>query len=683
MAGALLQDQPEIERPVQLRSLKAAFRALSRPWLKSQTVQPLSALPWIVLSFGLILTGLVCENQRHAAQLEHDRATRLLSGEVNDAIKDRLRTNQALLDAVVGLFQASTSVTRDEFRRFYDSLNLRDSNLDGIQGVGYAAVVPGNNVAAFEQRIRSEGQPDFRVKPSGQRALTTAIVYLQPNDWRNQRAKGYDMYSQETRRAAMAEAATTGESTVSGPVRLLQETNTKPQVGLLLYTPIYQNGKTSFDSSEARLRSLQGWAYSPLRMGDLINSALRDIHNPLLLGSQIAIYDGSQIDPKALMFSTEGLREPSSLVSAVWSDLTFANRSWLIGVAINDSRLSRDGWSWAVVMTLFLGGSVAMTSALVTRLLVNAHVSVRDALVKETKAAEEQALATTVFETVSVAIVVTDTNGIILRSNPAFTQLSGYSAIEVSGQKTNLLRSGRHDDSFYREMWQSIIEKGHWSGEVWNRHASGQIRRHELSITAVRDRNNQPLNYLALWRDITDRYDHEERMRHLATHDQLTGLPNRTLLMDRLKTALALAKRQGQRVGLFFIDLDGFKPVNDRFGHAVGDQLLRSVADRLRSRLRESDMLCRHGGDEFVLLVPEVPALEQLLQVALKMQGWVSEPYPDLPEGVALSCSIGLAIWPDHASSAEDLLVVADKTMYRAKGQGGARIEVASSLVTP
>lgn len=642
------------------------------PWLTSKRTS-LKLLPWAVLTISLATTVLFCENQRHFTQLERERAERTLAGDVIDAIKAKLTTNQAILDAVAGLFQASNAVTRAEFTAFYDSLNLRNNNLNGIQGVGYAALIPNNDIKAFEQQIRADGQPGFTVKPPGKRAITTAIVFLQPNDWRNQRAKGFDMYSEATRRAAMADAVATGETTLSGPVRLLQETKTKPQVGLLLYTPVYNQPHQLFGSEQERFKALRGWSYSPLRMNDLINSALASVNNQRKHNAQLVIYDGEQAKSESLLYRTPGFEHPQG----TWSDLTFANRTWLVGVQLGESQLEASGLSRALLVTLLFGVSLSATAALLTRMLVNNHLALREALVNEKNAALELALANTVFETSPVGIVVTDTEGMIVRINPAFTQLSGYSAIEASGHKTNLLKSGRHDASFYRDLWETIIEKGHWGGEIWNRHANGQIRRHELSITAVRNGNNQTINYLGLLRDVTDRYDQEERMRHMATHDQLTGLPNRALLMDRLSHALATGRRQNRRVGLLFIDLNGFKPVNDRFGHAVGDQLLQAVADRLQARLRESDTLCRHGGDEFVLLVPDAPAMELLMTVAHKLQKWLQEPYPHLPEEIAISGSIGIARWPDHGSNAEALLIAADNAMYVAKEAGGDYIAVA------
>lgn len=628
---------------------------------------------------GLLTTALFCNSERHYKQLEHERIERTLAADITEVIEARLGTDIAMLDATVGLFNASERVTRDEFSRFARSLISHSPNLKGIQGVGFAAVVPGNDVRAFETEIRRDGQPDFRIRPPGPRPLTTAIVYLQPDDWRNQRAIGFDMHSETVRRSAMQLAASTGEPALSGPVRLVQEINVLPQAGTLLYLPIYANPNDRFQSPQDRLRRLRGWAYSPLRMGDLINSALADVNNPDKIGTGVLIYDGNQPRRDRLLFDNLGLDGSARLTHPTWLKVMVAKRTWLIGIQIDHRRVSPGGWSKELLLMALLGFSLSGLMALITLRLVKNHLRLRAALAGEQAAASERALASVVFDNSPVGIVVTDPDGIIIRVNQAFTRISGYALQECRGLKSNLLKSGRQDVDFYREMWAAIIQKGHWAGEIWNRHRTGQIRRHDLTITAVLDSKEQIVNFVGLLRDVTERHTQQEEMRHLATHDQLTGLANRTLLMEALNRSLALAARQGRRVGLLFLDLDGFKPVNDHFGHGTGDCLLQAVANRLLSSIRKSDTLCRQGGDEFVLLVPEVEDLAQLVSLAEKLLLSLQEPYPDLPSGITIGASIGVACWPEHAEDADGLLDAADNAMYQAKHQGGGTIAMAGS----
>ena len=653
---------------VPLHSLKAGIRsnrttgiapgAMAEAPLKPALQPPgrrlnLQWLPVAVFTAGLLSTALITENQRRFNVSEHVRLERDMAQDISIAIRSKLATDQALLAAVVGLFNASETVTLEQFRRFYSSLNLSLDSMRGIQGVGYAAVVPNHAIAAFEQRIQRQGRPQFRIvparpvsartSPGEPRSLTTAIVYLEPMDWRNLRAIGFDMYSESTRRQAMQWAALTGQPSLSGPVRLRQEVQANQQVGALIYEAIYSDPGRPFSSEEERLRRLKGWAYSPLRIGDLISAVLAGLNNPDLAGSGVLIYDGDRPIRERLLYDNLNLHNSSRLEHPTWVSVPIANREWLIGIQLSPRNLAPSGLNLNLGLMGLIGLMGSLLAAVVTHVLVGHHLALRQALALEQQVARERALASTVFETSPLGIVVTDPDGIVISTNQAFSQLSGYSQVEARGHKANLLKSGRHDDDFYRQMWESLRQKGHWSGEIWNRHRNGQVRRHDLNITAVLDNQQQIVNFVGLLRDVTDRYTHDEQMRHLATHDDLTGLPNRAVLMEQLQQALALARRQGTQVALLFLDLNGFKPVNDRLGHASGDLLLQTVAQQLQQRVRESDTLCRQGGDEFVLLIPDAPDLEQLWHLAETLQQAVAGPYPHPLEQLQLSASIGIA----------------------------------------
>jgi len=644
-----------------------------------------------VLIAGVLITLLAVGAQQRFSRIEREREQRVLADDIAAALSGRLATNQAILAAVVGLFGASEDVTGAEFARFYRSLTINNANLAGIQGVGYTARISPDEVESFEQRIRRQGQLDFRIQPPGRRRMMSAIVYLEPGDWRNQRAMGFDMASEATRRRAMELAAYSGDAVLSGPIRLLQETDDHPQVGTLLYAPIYA-GVQGFRSPYERWERLQGWAYMPMRMGDLVASVLDTVTNPDRSTATVFLFDGDRPLQLKLLYESHGLVSRSDdLVSAAtpapvfhqrlqattWVPLRLANRNWLLGVRFDQAGPGLGGAGRDLLLSALLGVSLSVVAALLTARLVANHLALRQGLERETQAARERALAAAVFDTTPVGIVVTDPNGVIVRVNQAFTAISGYSQLEARGHKANLLRSGRHDNAFYEDMWTSIVQRGHWSGEIWNRHRNGTIRRHELNITAVLDGQEQIVYFVGLLRDVTDRFAQERRMRHLATHDPLTGLANRTLLMEELQRALALARRKGERVALLFLDLNGFKAVNDRHGHSIGDALLKGVAQRLQRQVRASDLLCRQGGDEFVLMIGEAPDDDCLRELVVKLLNSLEAPYPELPEDVRISASVGVARWPDHAEDADGLLNAADNAMYAAKQRSGEHPAIA------
>lgn len=291
--------------------------------------------------------------------------------------------------------------------------------------------------------------------------------------------------------------------------------------------------------------------------------------------------------------------------------------------------------------------------------------------VTEHRATEEKLRqAAAVFENTVEGVVVTDARGRITAINRAFTDITGYSEAEVLGKNPNVMQSGRHDADFYRTMWEELHARGSWRGEIWNKRKSGTIYPQWLTISAVLDEHNQIGHYVGVFSDITTVKRSEEELNRLAYHDPLTGLPNRLLLLDRISHAIRRATRSGGRFALLFIDLDRFKTINDNLGHQVGDELLKAVADRIRKRLRAEDTLSRLGGDEFILLMEDIPNEQQAALLARDLLALLSQPHHISGHDLFLSASIGISLHPEDGGDAETLIKHADTAMYRAK-QGG------------
>lgn len=268
-------------------------------------------------------------------------------------------------------------------------------------------------------------------------------------------------------------------------------------------------------------------------------------------------------------------------------------------------------------------------------------------------------------------MIVTDANTVILKINHSFTRITGFTAAEAIGRKMNLLKSDVQNAAFYAEMWDKIHHTGLWQGEIWNRRKDGEIYPEWLSITAVKANDGVVTHYVGTMIDITARKASEEQMLHFAHYDVLTDLPNRILLADRLQQALAQAKRENTKLALMYIDLDKFKPVNDDFGHAVGDHLLKEVASRLLTCMqRESDTVSRLGGDEFVALLSTVENEVDVAKVADKILNSLNQPFILEQNLVKISSSIGIAIYPAHGDDAISLMKNADTAMYQAKHAG-------------
>ena len=496
-------------------------------------------LPWLVLLMALTATYQLWQQ----ALREHQRALETqfayLVQDTTQRLELRMLIYEQVLRGAAGLFSASTEVTREEFHAYYESLQL-GKNYPGIQGIGFAALVPAPEREQHINDIRQQGFANYVIYPDGEREFYTTIVYLEPFSGRNLRAFGYDMYTHPVRRDAMDRARDTGEAAISGKVTLVQEVGQDVQAGFLMYLPVYRPA-TLNRTVEERRANLIGWVYAPFRMRDL----MMGFNSGQYIDLDIAIYDGLEADDAALLY--EGRRR----VSAKAEDLTFvqtqaiqiANRGWTI-VAAAPPTFGQETDNDRATIMLKAGVAMSLLLTLLTWLLV-----------------DERA------------------------------------------------RAWRAADYAYR----------------------------------------------------------------LALYDPLTQLPNRKLFHDRLHRTLAQAKRDRERIAVMFIDLDRFKPVNDKFGHEIGDLLLVQVAERLASCVRESDTVARLGGDEFVVLLGSSESEGGERIVADKILRALAQPFHVAGHQLRLSSSIGIAFYPDHGSEETQLLRNADIAMYHAKQEGRNR----------
>lgn len=299
---------------------------------------------------------------------------------------------------------------------------------------------------------------------------------------------------------------------------------------------------------------------------------------------------------------------------------------------------------------------------------LRAALEARDIALKTST--EHLVLAQKVIEASLDGIIITDCKGIIHAVNPSFTTLTGYSAEEVIGKTPAMLSSGRHDKEFYQAMWKSMLAQGYWQGEVWNRRKNGEIYAEWLTITGIRNNKGVIRQFAAIFSDITDRKLKEEQIHSMAYYDELTGLANRRLLLDRLKQGLANAHYHKHKMGLLFLDLDLFKRINDSLGHQAGDEVLQKIARRLEASVREGDSVARLGGDEFLVLVPEVESLHLLEALAARLISVLTKPMNIQQNHLVISTSIGISVFPNDGDTPEILLKTADTAMYRAKEAG-------------
>ncbi len=276
-----------------------------------------------------------------------------------------------------------------------------------------------------------------------------------------------------------------------------------------------------------------------------------------------------------------------------------------------------------------------------------------------------------VFDSTQEGVVITDLMSRIIAVNRAYTDITGYAESEVIGCTPAILQSGRQDEAFYQAMWASLLEMGHWQGEIWNRRRNGEIYPQLLTISTVRDSGGNPKNYVGVMTDISQIKQSEANLERLAHYDPLTDLPNRLLIHSRLGHTLKQARREEARVAVLFLDLDRFKNVNDSLGHPVGDTLLQALTRRLSERLRDEDSFGRLGGDEFLIILNHANRPESAAMVARQLIGLLEEPFT-LPNGneIYVGASIGISIFPQDGDEASTLIQHADAAMSQAKDHG-------------
>ncbi|WP_347986622.1 EAL domain-containing protein [Methylomonas sp. AM2-LC] len=279
-------------------------------------------------------------------------------------------------------------------------------------------------------------------------------------------------------------------------------------------------------------------------------------------------------------------------------------------------------------------------------------------------------IAATAFEA-QEAMVISDTKSIILQVNNAFIASTGYTAAELVGQKISILNSDSYDEAFYQSIWQCVAINGRWQGEICGQRKNGESYPKWLTITAVTSNDGQITHYVATHEDITQRKVAEEEIKHLAFYDALTDLPNRRLMLERLKHCIDVDRRENKQLALLMLDLDRFKAVNDHLGHLAGDDLLQQVAGRITSRLREIDLVARLGGDEFLILLDNIIHPDDAARVAKEIVADLSKPFQLLQsDDVRIGASIGISLYPQHGDNPEVLMDHADTALYRAKDQG-------------
>lgn len=665
---------------------------------------------WAWGVFGIVVLA-TCLIGVHVRTMIHDSAQRQfaeITQMQRDLLINRMKDYEQVLLGAAGLFNSSERVDRREWREYVDSLRLH-LTLPGIQGVGYAEMVPPENKKSHEARIRAEGFPNYAISPAGERELYSGIIYLEPFSGRNLRAFGYDMYSEPVRHAAMQRAADTQDPAWTGKVRLVQEDGQgKPQPGFLVYVPIYAKNLPLRTVAERR-GALEGFVYSPFRAWDLMGQLYQDPKRLFELqlydgavNSENLLYESSVPDINAqfsqdLAIDVGGVRWTARFTSnANFNRMAFSELPLMLFVASL-------GMEFLLFMTFLLDSRRRKHIEITTEALAKSNREIRlmASLTQRLQNCNHEEETFPILSAIMMDLLP-GVNGACYLMNHSETQLDRVSA--WGDQASNLpgffmpdacwayrrgrshsinrieareLRCAHVSDDVATYTCMPLVAQGKTFGVLYLEQPPGtpvpdaDFTGYGEVLRAVADTVSLSLSNLRLRSSLTD----------LAIRDSLTGLYNRRYMEESLERELERAQRQGHDVAVIMLDVDHFKQLNDSYGHEAGDIMLKRISDQMKHFRSGSDVVCRFGGEEFVLILPDMA--EPILRERLETLRHDIELMQVNVEGRIMpvtTVSIGVARFPVDAQEAADLVRIADAAMYRAKQAGRNRIEWSGTL---
>lgn len=595
------------------------------------------------------------------------------------AISQRFDNYEQVLIGGAAFVEGARSVNRADWRRYVDKLNLEE-RFPGILGLGYSKVVAPEEMQEFIEKTRRQDHKNFNIWPEGDRSLYTTILYLEPENWRNRRALGYDMFTESQRRAAMERARDTGTVSATGIVSLVQEDGTDEQPGFLMYFPLYSGDEAPLGTLQ-RQQQLTGFVYSPFRLYDLMRGIIGRHSLPY---RRLEIFEGPHAISAQRIFDSEATTPDIDLHEPLFTEevpLDFNGAHWTLRfTSLPSFEASADinkpmwllyggvlfsflvaGFIWALWVSQRRGWALSRAS---TNLLHEANQ--REYLKEELRQ----------FFSMSPDILcILDTSGSFRQVNPACERIFGFPS-SVLEDRSFIETLHPDDKAEARDDIEALRKKTvrRITRELRNITASDEVRWIEWSFVAA---EREPVFY-GYGRDITGRKQMEQQLHYSAFHDKLTGVANRALFLDRLTHVIERANRFGENYAVFIMDIDNFKSINDSYGHLAGDQLLVAFADRVQAQLRPVDTCARFGGDEFTLLVEETESEEAVNALADRILAALRPAFSVEGGELHVGSSIGIAVSTAHNrfETTEQVLKHADLALYEAKKQGKGRFVI-------
>jgi diguanylate cyclase (GGDEF)-like protein/PAS domain S-box-containing protein len=629
-------------------------------------------LPLLILAAALGVTWALWNHERQAARHELLTQFDYSLGDVVSRIEQRMGTYELLLRGVQSLFAASGEVNREQFRAYVDTLNL-DANFSGIQAIGVIAWVPAAQKAAHIAAMHQRGLASYAIAPAGAREDYAPIVQREPYIGVNRASPGFDTWVDPVRRLAMEQARDSGMATISGKVRLAVDKAPDAHPGFIMYMPVYAPGQPQ-DTVDERRAHLLGWVYASFRMHDVVAS----LYGEEPPGLSIAIYDGVEPSDPALLYRTAGVTVhhlPADLSANEY--LVVCGHDWTLTMTAHDGFKARFGRDAAPLIAVTGTGLSLVLALLAWLMLTGRSRAMRLASVMTSELRESEERFRAIADCTVNWEIWWSPEGKPRWINSAVEQYIGYTVDECMAL-SDFARTVIYPEDYPRVA--SEFEKARQGSRGENLEyrcvrKDGSLMWLSSSWVPISDARGDFIGYRTSGHDITERKSAEEKIRELAFFDALTGLPNRTLLLERLKRAIAASARNNASGALLFIDLDHFKTLNDTLGHDKGDLLLQEVAKRLAASIPEGDTVARVGGDEFVVVVGNLhedrdEAAKQTEALGETILTVLGSPYRLGEIDYRSTASIGATVFWGHQASLDDLMKQADLAMYRSKDRG-------------
>ncbi|MGP8436805.1 bifunctional diguanylate cyclase/phosphodiesterase [Paraburkholderia fungorum] len=629
-------------------------------------------LPLLVLSASLCLTWVVWNHERQASRKELRSQFEYTVSDAVGRVEQRMATYELMLRGVQSLFAANGAIDRERFRRYVNALNL-DANFSGVHGVGVIEWVPAASKAAHIAGMRQGGIPDYTIHPDGQRTAYAPIIQREPFVGVARSSPGFDTWDEPVRRAALEKARDSGMAALSGKVNLQIGASPDRRPGFIMYLPIYAAGKAQDDLTQRRANII-GWVYASFQMHDVMAS----LYGEQPPGISLAIYDGVEPLEAALLHraSEPNSRRAPAIISAN-EYLVVDGHDWMLTMSASDEFRSRLGRN-AQALIAGAGTGLSFLLALLSWLMMTGReraMRLASAMTRELRENEEK------FRAIADCTVNLEIwwgpDGKPRWINPSVEYYTGYTVAECMAMP-DFARTLIHPEDVSRvapEFKKGLQGSRGEDLEFRCVRKDGSLLWLSVSWVPISNQRGDFIGFRTSGRDITERKKSEEKIRELAFYDTLTRLPNRALLLDRLRQSM-LASRENKVCGaLMFIDLDHFKTLNDTLGHDKGDLLLRQVAYRLSNSVNEADTVARVGGDEFVVVLgnlspDEAVATSQTEAAGARILSVLGCAYELNGIQFRSTASIGVTVFKGEQTSTDELFKRADLAMYQSKERG-------------